>query len=499
MTDTKPLLEIKEIIKDYPGVRAVDQASFNLKAGEVHALIGENGAGKSSLVKILAGVVQADSGHFVKNGEEIFLHSGQDAYRAGFSFIHQELNLIPYLNAAENVFLGHVYPKTRLGLVSWKNLHQKTQAIFEKLGVSIQTDLPVSKLTPGEQSMVAIARAFATDAVLYVMDEPTASLSSNEVENLFRVINTLKTQGKTVLYISHRLEEIFAITDQVTVMRDGKTVGTFPTGELDQDTLIRHMIGRKLDNPYPSRTGQTGDVILKASRVGNQNVQDISFELHAGEILGIAGLIGSGRSELLNILYGIDPLEQGELSLQGKPYKPVNPAVPIHNKVVLVPEERRTQGLIMEHSIMDNVTLPHMRSLARGGRFVNRSREQQISRQVGEQVKLKAVSVKHPVSTLSGGNQQKVVFARWMVDEVNVLLLDEPTRGVDVGARYEIYCIIREMAEKGAGILLVSSDIQEIIGLSDRILVLRDGRLVKELENDGLSQYQVLKHCYQNN
>ena len=498
MTELHYLLEVKNIIKDYPGVRAVDQACFNLKAGEVHALIGENGAGKSSLVKILAGVVQADSGHLVKNGEEIFLHSGQDAYRAGFSFIHQELNLIPYMNAAENVFLGHVYPKTRLGMVSWKKLHQKTREIFTKLGVSIQTDLPVSRLTPGEQSMVAIARAFATEAVIYVMDEPTASLSSKEVENLFKVIRTLKSQGKTVLYISHRLEEIFQITDRVTVMRDGKTVGTFPTNELDQDTLIRHMIGRKLDNHYPPRTTQTGSVILRASHAGNRNVQNISFELHAGEILGVAGLIGSGRSELLNILYGIDPLEQGELFLQEKPYHPHNPAVPIRNKVVLVPEERRTQGLIMEHSIMDNITLPHIRSLSRGGRFVNRTREQQVSRQVGEEVKLKAVSVKHPVSTLSGGNQQKVVFARWMVGEVNVLLLDEPTRGVDVGARYEIYCIIREMAEKGAGILLVSSDIQEIIGLSDRILVLRDGRLVKELQNDGLTQYQVLKHCYQN-
>jgi ABC-type sugar transport system ATPase subunit len=496
MQSSEPLLQISQIVKDYPGVRAVDHASFDLQAGEVHALVGENGAGKSTLVKIMAGVVQPDAGQIYLKGVLTHLRNGQDAYKAGFSFIHQELNLISFLNAPENIFLGHPYPKNQAGLINWKALSQKTLDIFATLGVDIPVNLPAGRLTPGEQSMVAIARAFALDASIYVMDEPTASLSSKEVENLFEVIQTLKSKGRTVFYISHRLEEIFQITDRVTVMRDGKTVGTFKTEDLDKKTLISHMIGRDLTQYYPPATGKPGDVIFEARGAGNQNVSGINFKLHAGEVLGIAGLIGSGRSELLHMLYGLDPVEHGELVLFGKEFSPSSPASSIRQKVVLVPEERRTQGLVMGHSITENIVLPHLHHLARFHTFTSKAKERVISKKLSADVCLKTVSVKNSVSTLSGGNQQKVVFARWMVDDVNVLLLDEPTRGVDVGARFEIYSLIRDMAAKGAGILLVSSDLQEIMGLSDRIVVMREGQLVAEMANENLTKYDILKHAY---
>jgi len=496
MESPVPLLRIFEISKDYPGVKAVDQASFDLQRGEVHALVGENGAGKSTLVKILAGVVQPDSGQIMLKGNPIQLKNGQDAYKAGFSFIHQEVNLIPFMNASENVFLGHNYPKNKIGLIGWNSLSQKTENIFHTLGVEIKTNVPVFRLTSGEQSLVAIARAFALDAQIYVMDEPTASLSAEEVENLFRVILTLKSQGKTVLYISHRLEEIFQITDQVTIMRDGKTVGTFKTSDLDKNSLITHMIGRELNHIYPPATKQPGDVILTVQNAGNDRVKNINFKLRAGEVLGIAGLIGSGRSELLHMLFGVNPLKSGELILYGKKFKPNTPSFSIEKKVVLMPEERRTQGLIMTHSIANNIVLPHLKKLAKANVFTNITKEEQISKKVSKEVHLKATSVNNSVSTLSGGNQQKVIFSRWMVDDVKVLLLDEPTRGVDVGARFEIYSLIRNLAARGAGILLVSSDLEEIMGLSDRVIVMREGSMVAELNNENLSKFDVLKHAY---
>lgn len=493
---SEPFVQIDGIVKDYPGVRAVDHASFELKRGEVHGLVGENGAGKSTLVKILAGVVRPDEGQINMNGESIQLRSGQDSYDAGFSFIHQELNLILFMNAAENVFLGHSYPTRALGLVDWKELSRRTADIFKTLGVEININVPVSRLKPGDQSMVAIARAFALDAQIYVMDEPTASLSAEEVDSLFRVIQTLKSQGKTILYISHRLEEIFQITDRVTVMRDAKTVGTFSTTDLDKKTLISHMIGRDLKQYYPPAKNEPGDVVLEARGIGNKNIRNISFQLHAGEVLGIAGLVGSGRSELLNMLYGLDPIETGEVLLKGKPYQPSTPAEAIEEQIVLVPEERRTMGLLMSQSITKNVVLPHINHLAKAGIFTNTTRETQVSQKVTQDVRLKAVSVNHSVSTLSGGNQQKVVFGRWMVGNVDVLLLDEPTRGVDVGARFEIYSLIRDMAEKGTAVLMVSSDLEEIIGLSQRILVMREGTLAAEMVNQNVTKYDILNQAY---
>lgn len=496
MQNISPLLSVSKIVKTYPGVLAVDGASLELERGEIHGLVGENGAGKSTLVKILAGVIQPDEGQIFMDGEPLILKNGQDSFAAGFSFIHQELNLIPYLNAAENIFLGHPYPINSIGLISWNKLDSKAEHIFKELGVNINTRLPISQMSAGDQSMVAIARAFALDAQIYVMDEPTASLTAEEVENLFKVIKTLRSKSKTILYISHRLEEIFEITDRVTVMRDAKTVGTYLTRDLNKTSLISYMIGRSLEQYYPPSAHLPEDIILEAKNITTKKINNINFQLRAHEVLGIAGLVGSGRTELLHMLFGLDPILSGELRLFGKPFKPSSPSAAINQNIALVPEERRSEGLIMSHSITENIVLPHIKTLSTFNTFTNKKLEQNTSRKVSELVRLKAASVNHSVSTLSGGNQQKVVFGRWMVADVEVLLLDEPTRGVDVGARFEIYSLIRDMASKGAGIVLVSSDLEEIMGLSDRIIVMREGRMVADLKNENLTKYDILNQAY---
>lgn len=497
MGDQKSVLEMKGILKDYPGVRAVNYANLELAPGEVHALVGENGAGKSTLIKILAGVVHPDEGEIYLNGELVEFRSGEDAYHNGLSFIHQELNLIPYLNGAENVFLGHDYPKTWIGMVNWPELYRKANAVLARLGVSVPLNVPVSYLSAGDQSMIAIARAFAIDASIIVMDEPTASLSDHEIRNLFDVIRNLKSQGRTILYISHRLEELFEITDRVTVMRDGSVVGTYQTAAIDQAELIHQMIGRELTETVSPRTSEIGQVVLEMRNVSSDSVRDVNFQVRAGEILGVAGLVGSGRTELLSILFGKEKVRAGEVLLDGKPFQPKSPADAICQKIALVPEERHTQGLVMRRTIVENMTLPHLASISTGRVFLNPKREASMSKNAGESVKLKAASLENPVSSLSGGNQQKVVFARWLLKDTRVLLLDEPTRGVDVGARFEIYRIIRELSAMGAAILVVSSDLPELLGLADRLVILRDGRMVDELNDmKNITQEIVLSHCY---
>jgi len=448
------------------------------------------------LVKILAGVIQPDEGQLFLDGKPLILKNGQDSFSAGFSFIHQELNLIPYLNAAENIFLGHPYPKNPAGFIAWNKLKLKAEDIFTELGVKINTKQPVSLMSAGDQSMVAIARAFALDARIYVMDEPTASLTAEEVISLFKVIQTLKSKGKTILYISHRLEEIFEITDRVTVMRDAKTVGTYLTRDINKASLISYMIGRSLEQYYPPSEHLPENIILEAKDISTKKIKKVNFQLHAHEVLGIAGLVGSGRSELLHMLFGLDPILSGELQLFGKLFSPSSPSAAISKKIALVPEERRSEGLIMSHSINENIVLPHIKTLSTFKTFTNKKSEQETSSKVSELVRLKAASINHSVSTLSGGNQQKVVFGRWMVSDVDVLLLDEPTRGVDVGARFEIYSLIREMAAKGSGIILVSSDLEEIMGLSDRIVVMREGQMVADLKNENLTKYDILNQAY---
>ena len=495
MVHNQPVLELREIVKDYPGIRALDHVSMIFGKGEIHGLLGENGAGKSTLIKILAGVVKADDGKIFMHGEQKKISSGRDASHSGLSFIHQELNLVSFFNAVENIFLGHSYPKTPWGTISWKKLQEKAALILERLKVTIPLDVPVKYLAPGEQAMVAIARAFAESASIYCMDEPTTSLTEHEKNTLFAVIRNLKSMGATVLYVSHDLDDVMALTDRVTIMRDSKVVGTWNTEALSKDEIISKMIGRDITSAFPPKTATIKDVVLSVSGLSSEKVREISFDLHAGEIFGIAGLLGSGRTEVLRTIYGIDRITQGSLILQGHEFHPVSPKNSIQKGIVLVPEERRSQGLLLQRSIYENISLVYLHELSNGP-FLNRSVERREAENIGRSVNLKATDYRYHVSTLSGGNQQKVVFAKSLLRQPVVLMLDEPTKGVDVGARFEIYSVVQEMAARGTAVLLVSSDFPELLGLADRILILCEGQQTHIIENRDLEQETLLKYCY---
>ncbi|MEW5816823.1 MAG: sugar ABC transporter ATP-binding protein [Spirochaetota bacterium] len=502
--ETIPVLEIKNFKKEYPGIKALQEVSVSFNPREIHGLVGENGAGKSTLIKILAGVVKADAGEVYIRGKKAELSSGRDSRRSGLSFIHQELNLIDFFNAPENIFLGHPYPNTSIGTISWKSLHAKARSILDKLKVEIPLNVPVGRLSTVNRSMVAIARAFAESASIYFMDEPTTALTDNEKSRFFSVIQNLKEMGATVIYVSHHLDEILSITDRVTVLRDGRVVGTQKTAELDKAGLIRMMIGRDIDSAFPGKkdgagiTGLRNRSVLNVERLSGNKIKNVSFTLHKGEILGIAGLVGSGRSELLKLLYGTASITGGRIELDNRRYFHSSPRESIKNGIVYVPEERRAQGLVPNRSIYENITLVHLNKLS-WGPFLNHSRNRIESEKIGKSVKLRTSNYNNPVKTLSGGNQQKVVFAKYLLYKPLVIMLDEPTRGVDIGARYEIYSVIRDLAGQGAAILLASSDFTELLGLSDRLLVLHAGRQTKLLDNVDLNEEKVFSLCYGRN
>ena len=495
-TSGAPFLEIEGLVKSFGGVKALKGASLSLARGEVHALVGENGAGKSTLIKVMAGIVRPDAMTLRMDGRPVSIGSGADAERLGLSFIHQELNLVPYFGVAENVFLGKPYPRGALGLIDRRELDRRASAALAELGVAVPMKVPAARLSRGEQAMTAIARAFTCDASIYVMDEPTASLTDVEIERLFAVIARLKAAGKTILYVSHRLDEIFSICDRVTVMRDGETVANMAVRDTDPASLIRHMIGRSLGDSFPPALAAPGGTILSVEALSRSRGKPVSFELRSGEILGVAGLAGSGRSSLLKAMGGATRATGGRMTLRGRAFAPRRPRDAIREGVVLVPEERREQGLVLGRPIAENIALPNLGRLSRLGVFLDRKAERDKAGEASKAVRLKAASLAQKAGQLSGGNQQKVVFAKWLLDDVSVLLLDEPSRGVDVGARYEIYRIVREMAAKGAGIVLVSSDLTEVLGLADRVMVMRDGGVEAILDNRGLDQETVLRHCY---
>ncbi|HEY9595744.1 MAG TPA: sugar ABC transporter ATP-binding protein [Spirochaetia bacterium] len=499
MNGSETVLELRGIRKDYPGIHVLCGVDLEFRKGEIHGLIGENGAGKSTLIKILAGVVHADGGSVRVRGVDAPIHSSRDARHRGLSFIHQELNLIEYQAAPENIFLGHPYPRTTVGTVSWRKLRARASEILSRLGASVPLNVPVAKLTTVQRSMVAIARAFAESASIFFMDEPTTSLSDVEKASLFSVIRALKETGATIVYVSHALAEILSLTDRVSVMRDGRVIGTVETARTDRAQLISMMTGRDMNALFPPRKSSPGDAeVLSVSSLSGRGISDITFTVRSGEVLGIAGLVGAGRTELLRTIFGASPAAGGSMSLGGQPFRPRSPAASIRRGVACVPEERRSQGLVLGRSVVENISLVHLRSLSRGV-FLDRGRARAVSRELGDAVRLKTTSYSDPVATLSGGNQQKVVIAKYMVGKPRLFMLDEPTRGVDVGTRYEIYSVIRELAAGGSGIILASSDFSELIGLSDRILVLHEGRQLAVVDNAGLDEEKLLTLCYGRN
>lgn len=489
------LMEISGLEKSYPGVKVLKGVDLTLRRGEVHGLIGENGAGKSTLIKIVAGVLGFDSGRIIINGKEIDIKNSKDSAAAGLCFIHQELNLISYFNAMENIFLGHEYPKKIGPLVNWSSLRKKTEDILKKLDVEFPIDVPVAYLSAVERAMVAIARAFAVEGNVYFMDEPATALTDLEKNKLFKVIERLKNQGKTIVYVSHNLDDVLNITDRITVMRDGLVVESRDSNHLDKDTLISAMIGRNLKSAFPEKTGSVGEVVFKTENLSNHHVEDLNFEIKAGEILGIGGLVGAGRTELLESIFGITKLSGGVMSLGFEKFSPKTPSEAISQGVVLVPEERRKQGIVISRSIYENISMMSLGLLSKFG-FLNHKELKEKVEASGLKVKLKTSDYANHVGTLSGGNQQKVVFAKTVMNRPRLLMLDEPSKGVDVGARFEIYTIIREMADQGAAVLLVSSDFNEMLGLADRIVFLKEGRQVFIKENDNMDQEQYLNYCY---
>lgn len=503
------LLELSGANKAYHGIPALIDVSLELRSGEVHALIGENGAGKSTLIKLMAGVLPADSIDIRVRGVPAKFHEASDAYRAGLRFIHQELNVVPTLSVAENIFLGQPYP-ARLGVfVRWGQLGRQAKAVLAQLGVNhIAPRQTMARLSPGDQMLVKLASAFVGEEIgsgrdseprIYVMDEPTAALTAQEVSLLFRVIHHLREQGSAILYVTHRLDEIFKIADRVTVLRDGRVVATSSVAEVAPPDLIRQMTGRDLQDTYPGREPgvSIGErILLDAQDLTTRSVKGVSFQLRSGEILGVAGLKSSGRTELLRALMRVDRAVAGEIGLDSSLMRAKSPAGSWKQGLAYVPEERRSQGLILTRSVSDNITLPHLAHLARQGMWLNRGLEQKTSESLGTSVRLKAARVRQTIRQLSGGNQQKTLFARALAGSPRVLLLDEPTRGVDVGAKSDIFALIRQISASGTGILMVSSDLPELLGLCDRILIMRKGRLAETVSTNGLTEEQLLALCY---
>ncbi|TCV92861.1 ribose ABC transporter ATP-binding protein [Luteibacter rhizovicinus] len=484
-----PLIRMEGIHKAFGPVKVLEGVDFELLSGEVHALMGENGAGKSTLMKILTGIYAPDEGRILVDGKPVTITTPADAERYGIAIIHQELNLIPSLTIADNLFLGRELH--RFGLLDRKAMRERAKEWLARIGMSaLDPDTRIEKLSVGQQQMVEIARAIGQNARAIIMDEPTAALTERETTTLFALIRDLRTQGAGIVYVSHRMEEIFALCDRISVLRDGKFVGTRPVPGLELDEVVRMMVGRTLEARFPKRTSTPGEVLLKVEGIGDGAVHDVSFDLRAGEVLGVAGLMGAGRTELARLLFGIDKPTQGRVLLDGKPLTARSPNEAIHAGFGFVTEDRKALGLVLDMSLRENVSLPKVPAHAG---LVDRGSEKKQTRGLIDQLKIRTRDMELDVRALSGGNQQKVVLAKWLALKPRVLILDEPTRGVDVGGKAEIYHIINQLAEQGVAILMISSELPEVLAMSDRILVMHEGHATALLDAATATQETIMR------
>jgi methyl-galactoside transport system ATP-binding protein len=492
------LLEMREITKTFPGVKALDNVTFLVKPGTVHALMGENGAGKSTLMKCLFGLYSPDGGEIHLNGQRMILENPKQALDKGISMIHQELNPIPHRNVMDNIWLGR-YPLAHYGpftFVDEKKMLKDTQALIDDLGMDINPRNKVINMSVSKVQSMEIAKAVSYNSKIIIMDEPTSSLTEREVEHLFRIIRDLKAKGVAIIYISHKIEEILQIADEVTIMRDGKVVGTWPSTELTNELIISRMVGRELTNRFPEKTNAPSDIIMKVEGLTSpfpKSFKDVSFELRRGEILGIGGLVGAQRTELVEAIFGLRTVETGKIIIKGKDVAIHSPIDAKGHGVALLTEERRVTGIIPVLSVFDNTIVANLRRYSNALGFVD---ERKGRNDVDENIQLlhvKTPSVKTKIANLSGGNQQKVLFARWLLTEPDILILDEPTRGIDVGAKYEIYSIIIDLAKRGKGIIMISSEMPELLGVSDRIMVMCTGRVSGFLSREEANQEQIMR------
>ena len=500
--DTENILEFKNVTKHFPGVVALKDVSFEIRRGEIHGICGENGAGKSTLVKILSGVYPHGTyeGEVIYAGEELNLgqSSIREAVEKGIAVVYQELTLVPTRTVGENVFLGK--EPAEHGRINWNELYADTQAILTKYQLDVDPFAVVNNLGVGKMQMVEIAKALSENAQVLILDEPTSALSKEEVEKLMDILRTLKKHGITCIYISHRLEEFFMIADRVTVMRDGKVITTQPTKDLDRNILIKYMVGREIKERFPKGNRKPGDVILEVEglEATNPNVPDrkvldgVSFNVRKGEILGIAGLMGSGRTELVMTLFGeYGKITSGDIRMKGKEIQPKSAREAINSGLVLVPEDRKKMGLVLIQSIIRNISLPNLDQFSRDG-IINSYEEMKACMQEAKSLTIKAPNLDVMVETLSGGNQQKVVISKWLLSNPEVLIMDDPTRGIDVGAKYEIYKLMNELAEKGVAIIMISSDLEEVMGMSDRIMVMCRGHSTATLPAENADKEHIM-------
>ena len=491
-TTQHTILRLEHIDKSFAGVHALEDVSFELMPGEIHALIGENGAGKSTLVKVITGVYQPNKGHIFFQGQRTVFHDTLSAHKHGIAAIYQDLNLFPDLNIAENIFMGHmpVNPKTKA--VDWNLMYQRSAEILHLLGVALNPKSRVLGLSIAEQQMVEIAKALSVDAKVLLMDEPTSTLTLRETEELFRIARQLRERGTAIIFISHRLEEIFEIADRVSVLRDGHYVGTRAIEQITEDDLIQMMVGRTLSDLFPKKDSDITDVVLKVDNLYKEGLfRDISFELHRGEILGLAGLVGARRTEVARAIFGVEPADGGAIQIEGDDVAIQYPKEAMALGVAYLPEDRQQHGLVLPMNLTHNITLPILEQFTKHG-WINQEAERETAQEFVHRLEVKATGLWQNAQELSGGNQQKMVLGKWLATQPKILILDEPTHGIDVGTKATIHQLMSHLASQGMAILMISSELPEVIGMSDRILVMHEGRLTGEFQRGEATQENVM-------
>lgn len=488
---TESILEMRNIVKTFPGVKAVDNVTFKVKPATVHALVGENGAGKSTLMKVLAGEHIADTGQIFFDGEKVDIKNTQDAFDVGISTVYQELNLVPEMTIAENMFLGRE-PLNQI-FIDDKKINHEARQYIESVGLQYPPNTKLGNLSVAAQQMVEIAKGINRGSKLIVLDEPTSAITDAEVETLFTLVNDLKAKGITFIYISHKMDEIFSLCDDVTVMRDGLHVETRSLEGLDKDGLVALMVGRELSELFPKEEIKIGDEVFRVENLSIDGLfSDVSFAVHQGEILGISGMMGAGRTEVSRAIFGLDTVTTGKMFLNGEEFKPKSVRDAIRNGIAYVPEDRKLHGLCLERSILENISLPNLDMFSGNSGLLDIGLETKAAEDISQRLKTKTHSLYVNVGNLSGGNQQKVVLSKWLLRDLKVLILDEPTRGIDVGAKSEIYKLMGELAKTGMAIIMVSSELPEILGMSDRVLVMSEGKLMGELDRAEATQEKIM-------